>query len=185
MKPSASDADRWKSGDKVCLMVSACNPPTMDLVRAVDVAFSKGFSTVWLCPLFVDDEQARCASECCEVFCSEYYAATSRQLTYCSVALDKKFSAPPPLVEWLKKRFPFFKIAVCMLASEKGSLTPDAVVTFRGQESSEAKEVWPVSKYVQSPAGMADRIRAGSDESRWFQHALWEFLIEKGLYRNK
>jgi hypothetical protein len=151
----------------------------------LDIAFGKGFSTVWLCPLFVDAEQAKRSSICCQVFCAEYYAASNKQVSFCSFALDKKFSDPSMVLGWTTKHFPFLKVSTCMLASEKGSHDPDFVVVFKGQESCKAKEVWAVSKYLQAPVDIADRIRSGKDESRWFPSGLWEFLIEKGLYRNK
>jgi hypothetical protein len=185
MKTSASDADKWKTGDKICLIISPCDPPTLDLNRAIDLAFAKSFKSVWVCPLFVDDEQARRVSACCQVFCTEYYSATHHQIGYCSVALDKKSTTPTVLLEWFSKRFPFIKIKTCMLASEKGAYEPDVVVTFCGQESFKAKEIWPASKFLQSPVDMAERIRSGKDESRWFPSGLWEFLTEKALYRNK
>jgi len=185
MKPNPSDLDKWKKNDKICVVVAKCDPPSLDLVRAADLAFSKGFSTVWLCPLYVDEEQENRARLCGQVFCSEYYGATNKQLSFCSVLLDKKLGSLADLSSWLSTRLPFVKASTCMLSSERGSNDPDIVVSFRGQEDVKAKEVWVAGGFLQSPASLAERIRSGKDEHRWFLHGLWEFLIEKGLYRNK
>lgn len=186
MKTNPSDAERWKPGDEICVILSRCDPPTLDLFRAADAAFDQGkFSAVWLCPLFVDDDQTKRSSPCSFVLCSEYYAASHRVLTHCSIALDKRIGDVKSLVEWFKDHWPKHKIRTCMMATERGSEEVDFVVTFSGQESLQYKKKWSAGKYLQSPPDMAMRISSGSNESRWFPHGLWEFLLEKGLYRSK
>jgi hypothetical protein len=186
MKIAPSDADKWKPGDETCLVLSPCDPPTMDMFRVFDAAFDQGkFSTVWLCPLYVNDEQAKRATQCCSVLCSEYYSANHRVVGLNSVALNKKIGDPKALREWIVKHWPFVKPKTCMLANERGAHDVDVVATFSGQESLQYKSKWTVRKYAQSPSDMAARLASGSNESRWFPQALWEFLLKKGLYRSR
>lgn len=184
IKPS--DMDRWTPTQGVCVLLSPCDPPCYDHVRALDAAFDQGGQrTVWLCPLFNDDEQAKRSRLCSQVLCSDYYSSSHRPVGFCSVALDKRMTKLSEFSGWFKERFPSSLLKTAMLACESDGFDPDVVVTFAGQETFEAKHKWVLGKYLPSPPDLAKRIMGGADESRRFPASVWDFLIEKGLYRRK
>jgi len=179
----ASDQDKWTARDGVCVILSPCDPPSLDHFRAITAAFDQGgHSTVWLCPMFLNDAQAERARLCCQVLCSEYWAAERKQVTTCTVMLDKKLTDLEDFKAWFNERFSFTRLTICMLSRE--ATNADVVVAFSGDESLETRK-WTLAKHLASPADLSQRIAKGADESRWFPRALWDFLLEKGLYKVK
>jgi hypothetical protein len=183
MPPSPSDAKQHKDGDMVAVLVADCDPPTMNVFRAVEALFNRsGIDCVWLCPL--PSSSPDHARNMASLLCMDFSAA-GKQVSLCSAALDKNMD-PAMLAKWCRERFPALRFR---LASVQPLAVQDRERTlflvFGSGAAPHGADGVSLGKFVAAPDDVKERIARGEDRSRDFVPAVWGYVQKNRLYRNK
>lgn len=184
MNPSPGERNRVSDGSSVCLLVGSMDPPTMDVLRALDAIDASGrFDGTWLCPLpgGVNDESKRALVQ---VACAEWSAASGKQVGCCTMALDKGLRSAVELADECRRSFPHASFDVVMFLDEAEGEDPDQVVCFRGQTPRGRAKAIKLSKF-NSEGDTKKAIVSGTDVSRSFSPGVWEMIQKRRLYRGR
>lgn len=184
MKPVPGERNRVSDGTRVCLLVGGMDPPTMDVLRALDVIDASGrFEGIWLCPLpgGVDDESKRALTQ---VACAEWSSASGKQVGCCTMAMDKGLRRASELADECRRYFPRVSFDVVMFHDESEGEDPDQVICFRGQTPRGGARAIKLSNF-NSEGDVRGAIASGSDVRRSFSPGVWEMIQKRRLYRRR
>ena len=179
--PSPSDAKQHEEGDTVAILVCDCDPPTMNVYRAIEALLSRpGIDGVWLCPPPASNPTH--ARNMASILCMDF-SATGKQVSLCSVALDKNMDSAT-LVKWCRKKFPALRFR---LASVQPMAVQDSektlYVVFGSGKAPHGADGVSMGKFAAVPVDVKERIARGEDRSRDFIPAVWGYVQKNRLYR--
>ena len=103
----------------------------------------------------------------------------------CTMAFDTDVRLPQAARDMCLKRFKGLKFKIAAVA-ERFAAQADFVVQFGNSAGISPKGAMslPLKSYVSVPADVAARIGSGSDESRNFVPAVWNYIQKHKLYRS-
>lgn len=181
--PSPTDAKQMKIGDTVALFVGEFDPPTMDHYRVIEALLAwTGVSHVWVCPMSgASDDHVRATTS---MLCMDF-ASGGRQISHCTIALDKKMTVAKDALDWVRTHFPYLKF---QLASLYPNVPIEAEQFFQiafgsGAQTSNGATGIVLDKFLPAPADVKARIAAGEDQSRNIITPVWNYIQKNRLYR--
>lgn len=175
------------SKKNIVLFLGDFDPPTDDVRHACTNLYNHPETeSVWLCPITTQEHVA----DLCNIFCHQFSLETSKKITLCRVAIDKKLDGEE-LLSWIRQHYPSqeFKVATFDWDSEIKDKNPVFRVCFSAGEvlmSSRTCLVAPIiirNAPCVSPM-IKERIKSGKDESRKMYRTVWEHIQRKKLYRS-
>jgi len=165
------------------LLLDGVDPPTDDLRQACNLLFKRPeVKTIWLCPIGPFDSPKHII-DMCNIFCQQYRLAESKEMTCCTVAIDKKMGEDQ-LVEWARINYPAEDFRVASF----NPYSKDRKLVYRicfGSCSLSLSENVPINitKSVPNYMVIKERIKSGKDESKKMFHVVWEYIQKHKLYR--
>jgi len=158
------------------------DPPTHDLSNACDGIFKRAEAkTVWMCPLSTSTDKTHIRNMA-TLFCQSYYAARTKTISCCTVALDKGLDLQG-LLQWARNKYPKESFRLMTFGQEQDK-EPVYRVHFDQNPVSDIKDI-PIhlSKAVCVGNGIRERIARGVDESRNVYGRIWDYIQYHKLYR--
>jgi len=171
-------------GDTVLLMTGSFSPPTMNHYRAVEALMSRPeWKHIWIAPIYSNDDHVKGLTTTFVVD----LCANGKQISCCTIGLDKKLSSTQDVTDWVRKKFPYlnFRIAVvdpdpCPKDSEK---TVFVKLGVKGDVVPDGADLIALESFSAVPADLLERIKNGSDESRNIPPPVWNYIQRHKLYR--
>lgn len=171
------------------LFLDEFNPPTNDVKYACDVLLDHpNVSSVWICPIGEDKNVV----DLCNVFCQQFYLENGRQLTCCTMAVDRKMS-PDELVSWVRCRYPSEQFVTasfsnyCVPIKDKNPRFRFVFVAedndFLFSDHGGVSIPLSIRKAPSVAPLIKERIKAGKDESQKMYRVVWEQIQRRKLYR--
>jgi hypothetical protein len=186
MRPNPLDAKQPEYGDAVAVLVGKMDPLHMDYCRAAEGLLSRSdVKHVWVCPLSSSPEADVHVRNMTTIFCSDF-SLNKRQISCCTVALDKKIGDAAAIASWLRSKFPFLKFTLATLASEPARDQQPTIAIRLGVAASETPagaSLMLLPQYMPSPTDLKTRIGSGLNEERHFIAPIWGYVQSKRLYR--
>jgi len=157
------------------------DPPTHDLSNACDAVFKRAEVKTWMCPLSTLTDKTH-VKNMAMLFCQSYYAAKTKNVSCCTVGLDKGLDTQG-LLQWARNKYPSESFRLMTFGQEEDKETVYRI-RFDQNPVSDIKDISiHLSKAVCVSNGIKERIARGVDESRNVYGRIWDYIQYHKLYR--
>ncbi len=178
------DPTQLALGDTILLLTGKFSPPTMSHYRAVEALMSRPeWKKIWIAPFYTNDSHVK---NMITAFSIDL-CANGKQVSCCTVGLDKQIPSSREIADWVRNKFPYLKFRIAVVdpdqCPEDSEKTVFVKLGIRGDTVPDGADLIALENFAPVPVDIQERIKNGSDESRNIPAPVWNYIQRHKLYR--